>query len=169
MKSLTRNNGFTLLELMITIAIVAILIAIATPSFTRMMISHSVSSDQDTLFSLILTARSEAINRGRRVSLCKSTDLVACDSSADWTDGFIVFYDANGDGVINGVDKILKINEKLDKDISLAFNGGDFLTFNSLGRPESNIGTFTFSHSSGNTDYQRIITLTKTGRARKES
>lgn len=170
MKSLTRNEGFTLLELMITISIVAILIAIATPSFTRMVINHSVSSDQDALFSLILTARSEAINRGRRVTVCKSFNLSACDTTADWTDGLIVFYDANGDGDIDlPGDTILKVSEQLDKDIALAFSGGDFFTFNSLGRLEANAAaTFTFTHSSGDSDYGRVISLSTTGRARKE-
>lgn len=169
MTILIKNKGYTLLELMMTIAIVSILIAVATPSFTRTVISHSVSSDQDTLFTLLSTARSEAIKRGSKVSICKSANFIACDNSASWTDGWIVFFDSDGDGVIDSTDgdTILKINEALDKNISLIFSGGNFISFNSLGRPEANFGTFTFTHSSGDSFYTRTITISTTGRARQ--
>ena len=162
-----RNKGFTLIELMITIAIASILIAIAAPSFSRMVISNSVSADQDAIFRLILTARSEAIKRGERVSLCKSINLTTCDTSAAWTNGLIVFSDTDADGVIDTNDKILKINEALDLNISVVFSGGDYLSFNSLGQSDNNTGTFTFNHSSGDAEYKRTITISPTGRARK--
>ncbi|WP_413701430.1 GspH/FimT family pseudopilin [Psychromonas sp. KJ10-10] len=167
------NKGFTILELMITIAIMAILIAVAVPSFNSMMISNSVTRDQDTIFSLLLTARSEAVKRGRAVSVCQSSNLTACDSSASWTDGVIVFFDSNADGDIDTDtnpatidDVVLRVNEKLQSNVNLAFTGGDHVTFNSLGQAEGNVGTFTFTHSNG-TDYTRTMTLSATGRVRK--
>jgi len=167
MMVIMRNKGFTLIELMITIAIASILIAIATPSFSRMVISNSVSADQDAIFRLILTARSEAIKRGEKVSLCKSINLTACDTSATWTNGLIVFSDTDADGVIDSGDEILKINEALDLSISVVFSGGNYLSFNSLGQSDNNTGTFTFNHSSGDAEYTRTITISATGRARK--
>jgi type IV fimbrial biogenesis protein FimT len=161
-----KNKGFTILELMITIAIVSILVAVAVPSFNSMMISNSVTRDQDTFFSLLLTARSEAVKRGRTVSVCQSSNLTACDSTASWTDGAIVFFDANADGDIDTGDVVLRINEKLQSSVNLAFTGGDHLTFNSLGQAEGNVGTFTFTHSNGS-DYTRTISLSTTGRVRK--
>lgn len=165
------NKGFTLLELMITIAILSILIAVATPSFTSMVLSNSVSSDQDRIFTLLISARSEAIKRGGVVSVCKSSDLDVCSDSAGtaWGDGVIVFFDVDGDGEVETADgdKILKVNEALDNNISLAFSAGDYLAFNSLGRAEVNNGTFTFSHSGGDAAYNRKITISFTGRVRK--
>mgnify|MGYP000509346450 CR=1 FL=1 len=119
------------------------------------------------LFSFLLSARTEAITQGIKVSLCKSSDLTACDSTADWTDGWIMFTDQTGDGVIDTGDTVLKINEALGSNFGLVFSGGDFVTFDSLGRPGANTGTFSFTHSSGDTSYDRSISLSTTGRARR--
>jgi type IV fimbrial biogenesis protein FimT len=89
MRRLTR--GFTLIELMITVAIAAIVIAIGIPSFKE-FIDNTRSNTLSEEFSTAMNyARTEAIKRARRVSICASTDSNSCGS--DWTKGFIVFVD----------------------------------------------------------------------------
>jgi type IV fimbrial biogenesis protein FimT len=162
-----KNKGFTLIELMVAVAIFAILVAVAAPSFRNMVISNSVNMDRDLLFSFLLSARAEAITQGIKVSVCKSSDLDECDATVAWTDGWIMFTDQNGDGAVSTGDTILKVNEALVGNVSLVFSGGNFVTFDSLGRPGANTGTFSFTHSSGDSTYDRSVSLSTTGRARK--
>lgn len=161
------NKGFTLIELMITLIIFSIVVALGAPSFSRMITNNAVNTDRDTLFNSLVYARTEAIKRSETVSICKSVNLTACDSSASWTDGWVVFEDSNGDGAATG-DTILRVHEALKRNISVTFSGGDSVTFDGLGRA-ANSGTFSLSHSSGNADFDRTVVLTATGRARKAS
>ncbi len=90
-----RYGGFTLIELMVTIVIVAILLALAVPSFTSTISRSRVASGASSLSVAFSTARSEAVKRGRNVTICKSADVTAtppaCTTSGDWSQGWIVF------------------------------------------------------------------------------
>lgn len=69
-----RARGFTLVELMVTLAVAAILIGIATPSFTSLMNSNRLSSAANEMVAVIQTARMEAIRRNTTVSVCAGCD-----------------------------------------------------------------------------------------------
>lgn len=86
------SSGVTLLELMFALTIIAILGALAVPSFRNLYHDAGrVAAVNDFLHSLML-ARSEAIMRGVAVSLCKSSDGSRCTNDApDWNAGWIVF------------------------------------------------------------------------------
>ncbi|MCL1481799.1 MAG: GspH/FimT family pseudopilin [Marinobacter sp.] len=75
-----KSSGFTLLELMLVIAIVAILIAFAVPSFQWMIQKVTISSNVNTFLSDMRYARSEGIRRGGGVVLCRSNAPEAADS-----------------------------------------------------------------------------------------
>ena len=83
-----RFRGFTLLELLATLAIVAILAGIATPSLQSLMQRSSIDSKRNALVEAIQLARNEAIFRGMPVQLCASSDGDACGGS--FADGWIV-------------------------------------------------------------------------------
>lgn len=163
-----KNDGFTLIELLVTIVIMSILLTVGIPSFSHMIINNSVNGDRDRLFNTLVYARTEAIKRGKKVSICKSVNLTACDNTASWEDGWIVFEDDNGNGALLN-ETILRVQEALKRDISVSFDGGNFVTFDGLGKASGTSGTFSFSHGSGNTDYDRTVTLSSTGRSRKAS
>ena len=103
---MNRQRGFTLIELIITVAIVAILLAIGVPSFQEMMRNNRVAAHTNDRLSSLNLARSEAIKRGVRVSLCKSSDGLSCATTGDWTQGWIVFVDTDNDATVDAGENI---------------------------------------------------------------
>ncbi|MFD2110784.1 GspH/FimT family pseudopilin [Thiorhodococcus fuscus] len=97
------NHGFTLIELVITIAMAAILVTLAVPSFQGMIKNANLSSETNELLAALQTSRSEALTRKKPVTLCVSSesytsDDPACSDSATWKDGWILFLDLNNSG-----------------------------------------------------------------------
>lgn len=84
------NRGFTLIELMITIAVLAVVIAIAAPSFTSVIQSNRTTALHHEILGALQLARSEAVKRRTDVIVCRSEDLADCDKGTDWTDGWLI-------------------------------------------------------------------------------
>lgn len=94
------QNGFTLIELMVTIFVLAILTVIAVPSFRDLIRRSEVSAASNALLVDISYARTEAINRGSIASICPSADGTSCSSTgATLDDGWIVYTYAPGAAV----------------------------------------------------------------------
>ena len=88
----THQRGFSLLELMITLAVAAILLVIAVPSFRDLMHRSQVSSASNELLASLSYARTEAINRGQLVSMCPSANgAAACAGGKAFETGWIVY------------------------------------------------------------------------------
>lgn len=137
--------GVTLIELVMTLAISAILLTIAVPSFQSIVAMNRVSGITNELTASLQLARSEAIKRGRSVSVCKSSDLdaaitatapaCATATTTTWPDGWLVFVDVNGDGIRNGDDDtLIKVGRLLgNQPIATGADFAKFIGFNNNG------------------------------------
>lgn len=96
------TKGFSLIELMIALAVAAILLVAAGPSFRDAVRRNKVSGASNALLADITYARSEAINRGNIVSICPSSDQQTCTSSGKaYESGWLVYTYQAGKGVVN--------------------------------------------------------------------
>lgn len=100
--------GFTIVEAMVTVAILGILIAIAVPSMTALIASNSLSSSANETLSAMMLARQEALRTARQVVVCKSSDSSSCSAGSSWADGWIVFVDEDASGTRNGTEAVLR-------------------------------------------------------------
>ena len=93
-----QNAGFTLIELMIVISIVAIFVVVGVPNFQNMIKDNRLSTQANSLISSFQFARSEALKLRTMVAVCRSTDGANCEGSGGaWDGGWIVFVDDNED------------------------------------------------------------------------
>jgi type IV fimbrial biogenesis protein FimT len=100
-------RGLTLIELMITIALLVIVLAIGVPSFQGAINSSRLSAAANELSAAVQLARAEAIKRNRSVVLCRSATLAACAADDTWP-GWLVFADGNGNGVVDAGEEVVK-------------------------------------------------------------
>jgi len=98
------ENGFTLIELMVTLSVLVVLMALAVPSFQSMMASSNVSTVTNDLMTTLAQARSNAVRRGARVTVCKSANGSQCATTGDWEQGWIMFNDDDHTGTSATVD-----------------------------------------------------------------
>ena len=113
------QRGLTLIELLVTVAVVGIMLAVGVPAFQRITEENRQVSTINSLAGGLNLARSEAVKQGRAVTVCASADGIACSGSTDWTNGWIAFTDENRDGLINGNDVLVARNGALGAGVQL--------------------------------------------------
>jgi type IV fimbrial biogenesis protein FimT len=94
--------GFTLVELMVAVAIVAVLTSLAAPSMRLFIGNWQVSNAVNAFMGSMQLARAEAVKKGRTVRMCRSSNSRTCgtgnNSPGGWNSGWIVYIDNDGDG-----------------------------------------------------------------------
>ncbi|MCU1718152.1 GspH/FimT family pseudopilin [Pseudomonas sp. 5P_3.1_Bac2] len=88
-----RTKGFTLVELMIAIAIMAVLGAVGIPAFQSMILDNRIVTTSNALLGALQMARSEAASKRKNIRVCPSTDQQTCTANGNWHDGIIVLND----------------------------------------------------------------------------
>ena len=108
MKRMSRippQGGLTLVELMIALAVIAVVLAVAVPSFARLQGNFQLRSSAHRLVAAINLARTEALQRRQSVGLCPS--ITGSDCSGDYSQGWLLFNDTDRDRKFSPVDEEL--------------------------------------------------------------
>jgi type IV fimbrial biogenesis protein FimT len=115
--------GFTLVEMAVVVAIIILIAAIAIPTYLNYIVDTRIGAETNNFLAVLSQARVEAVDSGRPVSICPSTDGTSCNGDR-WEDGWIVFTDDGTPGVVDGDDYVVRtgqpINDKSDLKIDSA-------------------------------------------------
>lgn len=160
-----RHDGFTLIEMMVTIAIMAIIAAIAMPSMQSLIIANRLAAQTNELLADLALARSEAAKTGGSVTVCISTDGLTCTGGTNWALGRIAFTDDAPYGSREGSDTIVRKSPAI-------VDGNTFISswatghIRYLGTGLSNLtnttNTLTLCHSGSSS---KVVRVSITGRA----
>jgi type IV fimbrial biogenesis protein FimT len=164
------QSGFSLMEMLIVIAIVAILLALGVPSFKYVTQSNRSTSEINSLLASLQLARAEAIKEGQKVSVCPSTDGVTClVGVSDWQSGWIIFsdIDAATPGVYtNPPDFLVRVQTSFTSVDTLQSDWNvSVITFSREGFAMNlpNAVTFKLHNPAPNPQFTRCLSLTIVG------
>lgn len=165
------GRGFTLVELLVTLAVGAILLAITIPSYAFFINASRLTVVTNNLVSTLHLVRSEVIKRGTRVTVCKASNptatVPACDMTAGWHQGWLVFVDGGNRGVLDNQDELIKIEQDELHGASISTtNFSNYVSYlpSGMSQGPNNLGNGTFEICLEH--MQRKVILTVTGRIR---
>jgi len=160
----TASTGFTLVELMVTLAVATILLMIATPSFLSIITNNRLTTQTNEMVTFFSLARSEAVNRRTEVRVVPT-------DPADWSQGLSVITDANKDGDFTDSEDLLRLSSPLEGESILTADAENNLTnpyvaFNSRGalQPVGDTFAYQLTAPACTGSETRIITVATTGR-----
>ncbi len=122
---MNKQSGFTLIELMVVISILAILLGIGVPSFRATIEGNRITTVANDLVGALQFARSEAVKRGTNVTLCSSSDQATC--SGAWADGWVV----RNEAAVAPAPVLLRVWPSARQGVAIAVPGA--VEFNALG------------------------------------
>jgi type IV fimbrial biogenesis protein FimT len=164
-------RGFTLVEVLVTLLVASILLAVAGPAFSNLVEQGRLTTTTNQLLTTLHMTRSEAIRRGHLVTLCTSTNGTACSASQGWDAGWILYANPNGAEQPPGPESILRTGNAWTS-ANLAVTGNQpvsqHISYNALGQSERLSGALLMGtvRVCGNSGEGRAIIISSYGRPR---
>jgi type IV fimbrial biogenesis protein FimT len=168
-------KGYSLIEVMVVLALMGLVPALATSAFSAIINSSRINNGAEAIFNSLQLTRSEAAKRNSRVVMCKSSTGSDCADSGDWQQGWIVFHDANNNGEVDAGEDIIYREAAQANQLRLSGNGPvkSYVSYSAFGKTKLTSGAFqagTFTvclSSSGKTD-ARTVVINSSGRPRMD-
>lgn len=151
------SRGVTLIELMVAVAVLAILALVAVPAYNEVVLGSRLTSLANSFVSSLSLARSEAIKRNALVTVCKSADGASCTNDGGWQQGWIVLAGTT----------VVQYQQALPTGLSLTGDAGvaNSVVYHPSGMLNSASGILTLCRATPTVaTTQRKISLTQTGR-----
>lgn len=161
-----KQKGLTLVEVMSTISIIAVVNAIAGPTLGETIKRNQLRSQADLVLTSLNLARSEAVKRNQPVSICRSADGASCDGN--WQDGWIVFTNLDADNTFdNGTDSVIRVYEGLaDGHAFYGTVGNDAMTYFSDGSYAGGSDTVKICSEDADLEHSWTVNINTVGRPR---
>lgn len=171
MSKLRKTQGFTLIEMMVTLALVVIMLSLAVPSLTQYRRNSTLSATANAFLGSINTAKAEAMRQGKPVFMMPT-------DGKDWRSGWVLFIDANFDGQKQDSETILAQQDAIASDIQIptdkvqafADASGPYLAIGGNGYPRSKSGSMLsgaidFAYQDSSNLIRRRVNLGLSGQA----
>ena len=167
-----RQSGISLLELVVVLAVTAVLATIGIPSFVSLANSSRLTTATNELLASLYLARGEAIKRNSRAVACASATGTSCAASGGWEQGWMVFHDINNNAAPDPGEPIIQVRQRLADGLVLtgSFSGAKYVSYSPTGATKLlsgafQAGTLTLCHISA-PEMSRQIIISITGRPR---
>ena len=164
---LQTRKGFTVIELMVTLSITAILLSLGVPAFQDFSSRQRMNASISALHSDLLYGRSQAIYRNTQVVACPGSPSGGCTESTDWTVGWIIFGDSNTDRQHQDGEDLLRHTQGLDNIMIHSSIGRTNFRFYPNGTTPGSNGSFSLC-GLGGPEHARKLVISNLGRIRRD-
>jgi len=161
------NRGFTLIEMLICIAILAVLAGIAAPAFGKLIGRTHAQTARSQLAVALNEARIAAVSRGMHVVVCPSEDQRTCSDTTQWQRGWIVFADPNHNRQADDGETLLSVSQALADGVGVTGSSGRLrIDYQPDGSARGSNATLTVCDRASGSSEARTLVVSQGGRVR---
>lgn len=162
-----RTHGFSLVELLIGLALFAVVLALATPAYARLAGRTHAATARNALQAALNHARTVAAARSAQVVVCPSEDANRCDRSTQWQQGWIAFVDLDRDASRSPDEPLLHVAQAQPADVAILGTEGRLqVAFRPDGSVNGSNATLTVCSRSTGAGAATALVINQAGRAR---